>query len=45
MQVFVVTGDSGQGITHGVLTGLLLKDRIVGGLSPGRRHTIRRARP
>lgn len=45
MQVFVVTGDSGQGITHGVLMGLLLKDRIVGGLSPGRRHTIPRARP
>jgi glycine/D-amino acid oxidase-like deaminating enzyme/nitrite reductase/ring-hydroxylating ferredoxin subunit len=33
-RVFVATGDSGQGITHGVLTGLLLKDLIVSGLSP-----------
>ena len=29
--MFVVTGDSGQGITHGVLSGLLLKDLIVRG--------------
>jgi glycine/D-amino acid oxidase-like deaminating enzyme/nitrite reductase/ring-hydroxylating ferredoxin subunit len=33
-RVFVATGDSGQGITHGVLAGLLLKDLIVGGSSP-----------
>ena len=32
--VFVVTGDSGQGMTHGALAGLLLKDLIVSGASP-----------
>jgi glycine/D-amino acid oxidase-like deaminating enzyme/nitrite reductase/ring-hydroxylating ferredoxin subunit len=31
--VFVATGDSGQGITHGALAGMLLKDLIVGGAS------------
>ena len=31
--VFVATGDSGQGITHGALAGLLLKDLIVSGSS------------
>ncbi|AZO08556.1 MULTISPECIES: FAD-dependent oxidoreductase [unclassified Mesorhizobium] len=29
--IYVATGDSGQGITHGVLAGMLLKDLIVGG--------------
>ena len=33
-RVFVATGDSGQGITHGALAGLLLKDLIVSGTSP-----------
>lgn len=32
--IFIVTGDSGQGITHGVLSGLLLTDLIVHGSSP-----------
>ena len=32
--VFVATGDSGQGMTHGVLAGILLKDLIVNGSSP-----------
>ena len=33
-RVYVVTGDSGQGMTHGALAGLLLKDLIVSGASP-----------
>ena len=33
-RVFVATGDSGQGITHGALAGILLKDLIVAGSSP-----------
>lgn len=36
-RVFVATGDSGQGITHGVLAGLLIKDLIVSGSSPWER--------
>jgi FAD dependent oxidoreductase len=32
--IFVVTGDSGQGMTHGALSGLLLKDLILSGSSP-----------
>ena len=32
--VFVATGDSGQGMTHGALAGILLKDLIVNGASP-----------
>jgi glycine/D-amino acid oxidase-like deaminating enzyme len=32
--IFVVTGDSGQGITHGALSGLLLRDLILSGSSP-----------
>ena len=32
--VYVVTGDSGQGMTHGALAGLLLKDLILGQPSP-----------
>lgn len=31
---FVVTGNSGQGMTHGALAGLLIKDLIVSGESP-----------
>ena len=33
-KVYVVTGDSGQGMTHGALAGLLLKDLIISGASP-----------
>ena len=33
-RIFVATGDSGQGITHGALAGLLLKGLIVDGSSP-----------
>lgn len=32
--VFIVTGDSGQGMTHGALAGILLKDLTVAGASP-----------
>jgi glycine/D-amino acid oxidase-like deaminating enzyme/nitrite reductase/ring-hydroxylating ferredoxin subunit len=32
--VFVATGDSGQGMTHGALAGILLKDLILHGSSP-----------
>ncbi len=32
--VYVVTGDSGQGITHGALAGILLKDLILRKASP-----------
>lgn len=32
--VFVVTGDSGQGMTHGALAGILLRDLIRGTASP-----------
>ena len=32
--MFVATGDSGQGITHGVLAGLLIKNLILSGSSP-----------
>jgi hypothetical protein len=33
-RVFVATGDSGQGMTHGALAGLLLGDLILKGTSP-----------
>lgn len=33
-RVFVATGDSGQGITHGVLAGLLIRNLMVSGSSP-----------
>ncbi|MEA2816145.1 MAG: hypothetical protein QOI93_3842 [Rhodospirillaceae bacterium] len=33
-RVFIATGDSGQGITHGALAGILLRDLIVTGASP-----------
>ncbi|WP_271898309.1 FAD-dependent oxidoreductase [Candidatus Phyllobacterium onerii] len=32
--VFISTGDSGQGMTHGALAGLLIRDLIVDGSSP-----------
>jgi glycine/D-amino acid oxidase-like deaminating enzyme/nitrite reductase/ring-hydroxylating ferredoxin subunit len=32
--VYVATGDSGQGMTHGALAGILIKDLIVAGRSP-----------
>jgi Rieske Fe-S protein len=33
-RVYVATGDSGQGITHGALAGILLKELVVSGSSP-----------
>jgi glycine/D-amino acid oxidase-like deaminating enzyme/nitrite reductase/ring-hydroxylating ferredoxin subunit len=33
-RTYVVTGDSGQGMTHGALSGILLKELIVDGDSP-----------
>jgi Rieske Fe-S protein len=33
-RVFIATGDSGQGMTHGALAGLLIRDLIVEGSSP-----------
>jgi glycine/D-amino acid oxidase-like deaminating enzyme/nitrite reductase/ring-hydroxylating ferredoxin subunit len=48
-KVFVATGDSGQGITHGVLAGLLLRDLVLGranewaGLYDPRRLPLRSA--
>jgi glycine/D-amino acid oxidase-like deaminating enzyme/nitrite reductase/ring-hydroxylating ferredoxin subunit len=33
-KVFVATGDSGQGMTHGVVAGLLIKDLITGVANP-----------
>jgi Rieske Fe-S protein len=33
-KLFVATGDSGQGITHGALAGILVRDLIVTGSSP-----------
>jgi hypothetical protein len=33
-RVFLATGDSGQGITHGVVAGLLLKDLILDAANP-----------
>ena len=33
-RIFIATGDSGQGMTHGALAGPLLKDLIVAGKSP-----------
>jgi glycine/D-amino acid oxidase-like deaminating enzyme/nitrite reductase/ring-hydroxylating ferredoxin subunit len=33
-RIFVATGDSGQGMTHGAVAGLLLRDLIVNGSSP-----------
>jgi Rieske Fe-S protein len=32
--VFVATGDSGQGLTHGVIAGLMIADLVVKGRSP-----------
>jgi Rieske Fe-S protein len=32
--IFVATGDSGQGITHGVVAGLLIRDLITGASNP-----------
>jgi Rieske Fe-S protein len=33
-RIFIATGDSGQGMTHGALAGMLLKNLIVAGQSP-----------
>ena len=34
--IYVVTGDSGQGMTHGALAGILIRDLITTGTSPWR---------
>jgi hypothetical protein len=41
--IYVVTGDSGMGITHGTIAGMLLSDLILGRRIPGRSSTTRRA--
>ena len=47
--VYVATGDSGNGLTHGTIAGLIVADLIVDGESPWRalyapnRHTLRAA--
>ena len=38
--VFIATGDSGNGMTHGTIAGMLITDLIVGRANPGRRSTI-----
>ena len=39
-EVFVVTGDSGMGLTHGTIGGLLITDLILGRKIPGEKFTI-----
>ncbi len=39
--VFVATGDSGMGLTHGTIAGLLITDLIMGAKIPGKNSTIR----
>ena len=41
--VFVATGDSGMGMTHGTIAGLLLTDLIPSGRTRGRNSTTRGA--
>ena len=42
--VYTVTGDSGNGMTHGTIAGMLLTDLILGRHNPvGSRSTIRAA--
>ena len=42
--VYTVTGDSGNGMTHGTIAGMLLTDLILGRRqSRGRRYTTRAA--
>ena len=40
--VFIATGDSGMGLTHGTIAGMLLTDLILGKQTRGKRSTIRR---
>jgi glycine/D-amino acid oxidase-like deaminating enzyme len=42
--VFIATGDSGVGLTHGTIAGLLTTDLIVGRENNGLRSTTRRER-
>lgn len=42
--VFIVSGDSGQGITNGLVAGLLVTDLVTTGASPWKRSTPRRER-
>ena len=41
--VYIVTGDSGMGLTHGTIAGILLTDLICGRRIPGVRSMTRRA--
>ena len=38
--VYIATGDSGMGMTHGTIAGMLLTDLILGRENPGRSSTI-----
>ena len=39
---YIATGDSGNGMTHGTIAGMLITDLIGGTPNAGRRSTIRR---
>ena len=41
--VYIATGDSGMGMTHGTIAGMLITDLIQGGRTRGRSSTTRRA--
>lgn len=43
--VYIATGDSGNGMTHGTIAGLLLTDLVMGVKIHGRSFMIRRASP
>ena len=40
--VYIATGDSGQGMTHGTIAGILLTDLIQGRRMPGKISTVLR---
>jgi glycine/D-amino acid oxidase-like deaminating enzyme len=42
--VYIATGDSGAGLTHGTIAGMLLQDLILGLITLGRVCMIRRER-
>ena len=44
-RIFVATGETGQGMTHGVVAGLLIRDLVVIGSSPSEKLYDPRARP
>ena len=43
--VFIATGDSGNGMTHGTIAGILLTDLIMGAKAIGKGYTIHRGSP